>query len=106
MGESSAAAVSNNDVDHVKVNMDKFDSRGFQIDGVESIPLPEVAPLELPDVPAMADLPEMPDLDDLLNEDDDIQVGLTVAWDFNGGWGIDGDSLWIEPGISFTGGVK
>ena len=70
IGDSSATAVSNNDVDHIKVNMDKFDSRGFQIDGVESIPLPEVEPLELPDVPAMADLPEMPDLDDLLNEDD------------------------------------
>ena len=40
------------------------------------------------------------DIDD--DGDDDIQVGLTVAWDFNGGWGIDGDSLWIEPGISFT----
>ena len=70
IGQSSAAAVSNNDVDHAKVNLDKFDSRGFQIDGIESIPLPEVPPLELPDVPLMADLPEMPDLDDLLNEDE------------------------------------
>ena len=61
---------SNNEVDHAKVNVDKFDSRGFQIDGIESIPLPEVPPLELPDVPQMADLPEMTDLDDLLNEDE------------------------------------
>ena len=70
IGQSSAAAVSNNDVNHDKVNVDKFDSRGFQTYGVESIPLPDVAPLELPDVPAMADLPEMSDLDDLLNEDE------------------------------------
>ena len=70
IGQSSAAAISNNEVDSAKVNVDKFDSRGFQIDGIESIPLPEVPTLELPDVPVMADLPEMPDLDDLLNEDE------------------------------------
>ena len=70
IGQSSAAAVSNNEVDRAKVNVDKFDSRGFQIDGIESIPLPDVPTLELPDVPVMADLPEMPDLDDLLNEDE------------------------------------
>ena len=70
IGQSAAAAASNNEVDHAKVNVDKFDSRGFQIDGIESIPLPEVPPLDLPDVPPMADLPEMPDLDDLLNEDE------------------------------------
>ena len=40
------------------------------------------------------------DIDD--DGDDDIQVGLSVSWEFNGGWGIEGDSLWIEPGISFT----
>ena len=39
-------------------------------EGVASIPLPEIAPLELPDVPPMADLPAMPDLDDLLDEDE------------------------------------
>ena len=70
IGQSSAAAISNNEVDSTKVNVDKFDSRGFQIDGIESIPLPEVPTLELPDVPVMADLPGMPDLDDLLNEDE------------------------------------
>ena len=70
IGQSSAAAISNNEVDSAKVNVDKFDSRGFQIDGIESIPLPEVPTLELPGVPVMADLPEMPDLDDLLNEDE------------------------------------
>ena len=70
IGQSSAAAVSNNEVDRAKVNVDKFDSRGFQIDGIESIPLPDVPTLELPDVPVTADLPEMPDLDDLLNEDE------------------------------------
>ena len=70
IGQSSAAAVSNNEVDRAKVNVDKFDSRGFQVDGIESIPLPDVPTLELPDVPVLADLPEMPDLDDLLNEDE------------------------------------
>ena len=70
IGQSSAAAVSNNEVDRAKVNVDTFDSRGFQVDGIESIPLPDVPTLELPDVPVMADLPEMPDLDDLLNEDE------------------------------------
>ena len=70
IGQSSAAAVSNNEVNRTKVNVDKFDSRGFQVDGIESIPLPDVPTLELPDVPVMADLPEMPDLDDLLNEDE------------------------------------
>ena len=70
IGQPSAAAISNNEVDSAKVNVDKFDSRGFQIEGIESIPLPEVPTLVLPDVPVMADLPGMPDLDDLLNEDE------------------------------------
>ena len=70
IGKSSAAAVSNNDVDQSEVNASQFDSRGFQTEGVASIPLPEIAPLELPDVPPMADLPAMPDLDDLLDEDE------------------------------------
>ena len=69
IGVSSAAAVVHNDIDHTKVNVDNFDSRGFQTQGIDSIPLPIVPALELPDLPAMADLPEMPDLDDLLNED-------------------------------------
>ena len=34
--------------------------------------------------------------------DDDIQVGLKVDVEFVGGWGIEGDTLWIEPGIEFT----
>ena len=32
---------------------------------------------------------------------DDIQVGLTLEFDFNGGWGISGDRLWIKPTIQF-----
>ena len=40
------------------------------------------------------------DIDD--DGDDDIQVGLSVSWEFAGGWGIDGDTLWIEPGIVFS----
>ena len=94
IGASSAAAVVHNDIDHTKVNVDNFesihlpsaavvqddvedikvneenfDSRGFQTQGIASIPLPEVPALELPELPAMADLPEMLDLEDLLNED-------------------------------------
>lgn len=36
--------------------------------------------------------------------DDDIEVGLKIAWEFSGGWGVDLDSgiLWIEPGISYS----
>jgi len=33
--------------------------------------------------------------------DDDIEVGLKIAWEFLGGWGIEGGTLWLEPGISF-----
>ncbi len=40
------------------------------------------------------------DVDD--DGDDDIQVGLKVDVEFVGGWGIEGDTLWIEPGIEFT----
>jgi len=40
------------------------------------------------------------DVDD--DGDDDIQVGLQVSWDLAGGWGIEGDSLWIEPAIVFS----
>ena len=32
---------------------------------------------------------------------DDIEVGLTLEFDFNGGWGISGDRLWIKPTIQF-----
>ena len=69
IGQSAAAAVAHNDVDHTKVNLDTVDSRHFQTEGVSSVPLPLVPALELPDLPAVADLPIMPDLDDLLNED-------------------------------------
>ena len=34
--------------------------------------------------------------------DDDIQVGLTVDVSLIGGWGVEGGTLWIEPGIQFT----
>ncbi len=33
--------------------------------------------------------------------DDDIEVGLKIAWEFLGGWGVEGGTLWLEPGISF-----
>ena len=51
----------------VEVNVDNFDSRGFQTDGVDSIPLPIVPALELRELPAMAALPAMPDLDEILD---------------------------------------
>lgn len=34
--------------------------------------------------------------------DDDIEVGLKIAWEFLGGWGVEGGTLWIEPGISYS----
>jgi hypothetical protein len=68
IGESAAAAVAHNDVDHTKVNTDKFDHRGFQTQGIESVPLPVVPALDLPSL-KVAELPEMPDLEDLLSED-------------------------------------
>ena len=40
------------------------------------------------------------DVDD--DGDDDIQVGLKISWEFVGGWGIVGDTLWVEPGIVFS----
>ena len=33
--------------------------------------------------------------------DDDIEVGLKIAWELLGGWGFEGGTLWLEPGISF-----
>ena len=69
IGLSAAAAVAHNDVDHTKINLDTIDSRDFQTEGVDSVPLPLVPALELPDLPVVVDLPVMSDLDDLLNED-------------------------------------
>ena len=34
--------------------------------------------------------------------DDDIEVGLKIAWEFLGGWGVEDGVLWIEPGISYS----
>ena len=34
--------------------------------------------------------------------DDDIEVGLKIAWEFLGGWGVEGGTLWLEPGISYS----
>jgi hypothetical protein len=74
IGQSAAAAVAHNDVDHTKVNLGTVDSRDFQTEGVVSVPLPLVPALELPDLPAVVDLPEMADIDDLLNEDANTSV--------------------------------
>ncbi len=68
IGESAAAAVAHNDVDHTKVNSETFDSRGFQTQGVDTVPLPVIPALELPDLPDTK-LPEMSDLEGLLSED-------------------------------------
>lgn len=69
IGASAAAAVAHNEVDHTKVNIETFDVRGFQTQGVDTVPLPPVAELELPELPSAVDLPEMLVLEDLLNED-------------------------------------
>ncbi len=34
--------------------------------------------------------------------DEDIEVGLKIAWEFLGGWGVEDGVLWIEPGISYS----
>ena len=34
--------------------------------------------------------------------DNDIQVGLQISFDLGDEWGIEGDTLWIKPTISFT----
>jgi len=69
IGESSAVAVSQNNVEHAKVNTEQFDSRGFQTEGISSVPLPPIQATEVPELPSMVDLPEMLDLDDLLGND-------------------------------------
>ena len=39
---------------------------------------------------------------DVDNDGDDyMEVGLKIAWEFLGGWGVEGGTLWLEPGISF-----
>ncbi|MDE0953935.1 MAG: hypothetical protein OR994_04605, partial [Candidatus Poseidoniales archaeon] len=40
------------------------------------------------------------DIDD--DGDNDIQVGLEISFDLGDEWGIEGDTLWIKPTISFT----
>jgi len=40
------------------------------------------------------------DIDD--DGDNDIQVGLEISFDLDDEWGIEGDTLWIKPTISFT----
>ena len=68
IGESAAAAVAHNEVEHAKVNSEVFDHRGFQTQGTDTVPLPVVPALELPDL-TIAELPVMPDLEELLSED-------------------------------------
>lgn len=87
IGKSSAAEVAHNDGASNPVNVGakpqpiaeetsgvdnsvaKFDVRGFQTQGVASVPLPTTNPVsELPELPAI-DLPEMLDLDDLFEDE-------------------------------------
>ena len=70
IGKSSEAVANPNPVQKPEIVKPNFDSRGFQTEGIASVPLPSQASLELPDVPVMADLPAMSDLDDLLTEDE------------------------------------
>lgn len=75
IGKSSAAAAKENSVQEPAISKPNFDSRGFQTEGIASIPLPNLVPLETPEAPVLANLPGMPDLDDLLKEDE-IEVAL------------------------------
>ena len=76
IGASSAQAVSHNNVDHAAVNVEpevkveRVEKREFVTEGIASIPLPTIPPLDLPEIPEMVELPPMPDLDDLIEEDE------------------------------------
>ena len=70
IGAASASAVAENVVEHTKVNTEKFDVRGFQTEGVSSVPLPKSQPADIPELPEMVALPDLSDLDDLFESDD------------------------------------
>ena len=76
IGAASAAAVAHNKVEHALVNIEDTDDRtvvversDFATDGLISVPLPIVEPLELPELPSFDSVPAMPDIDELLAEE-------------------------------------
>ena len=108
IGASSAAAVVHNDVDHAKVNVDNIESRGFETQGIASIPIPSaavvhndvdhakvnvdnfdsrgfqtqgIASIPLPTVPALElpDLPAMADLPAMPDLDDLLNEDAVAA---------------------------
>jgi hypothetical protein len=85
IGAASAAAVAHNKVEHMPVNIEDIDDRtvsversDFATDGISSVPLPLVEPLELPELPSFESVPAMPDLDDLLTEEEIVLPPLDL----------------------------
>ena len=70
IGKSSAEIAQGNLRQVPEATNQNFDSRGFQTEGIASIPLPKSTVEPVTDVPVMAELPKMLDLDDLLGDDD------------------------------------
>jgi hypothetical protein len=85
IGAASAAAVAHNKVEHALVNIENTDDRtvvversDFATDGLTSVPLPIVEPLELPELPSFDSVPAMPDLDELLAEETTVLPPLDL----------------------------
>lgn len=85
IGAASAAAVAHNKVEHALVNLENTDDRtvdveraDFTTEGIKSVPLPLVEPLELPELPSFDTVPTMPDLDELLAEEDTVLPPLDL----------------------------
>ena len=70
IGKSSAEIAHGNLRQVPEATNPNFDSRGFQTEGIASIPLPKSTVEPVTEVPVMSDLPDMLDLDDLLGEDE------------------------------------
>ena len=107
IGASSAAAVVHNEIDHTKVNVDNIESRGFETQGIGTIPLPPavvhndvedikvneenfdsrgfqtqgIASIPLPEVPALElpELPAMADLPEMLDLEDLLNEDAVAA---------------------------
>ena len=70
IGKSSAEIAQGNLRQVSEATNQSFDSRGFQTEGIPTIPLPKTSVKAEAEVPVVAELPEMLDLDDLLREDE------------------------------------
>ena len=81
IGRTSAEVVANNDIDYNPKQSKSMTERNFVTDGVSSVPLPvmpEVADLELPELPDFSEVPAMPDLDDLLSDEKEVLPPLDL----------------------------